>query len=206
MTKTNILVLCAAQGKRVAKALSLIQLLHEQMKHQVTVHTPGKTSFQRRISDFLGDRKVTTSSMIIYLGTGTENGWQVTENEFYRYSDLVFLLRQCHNKRRISILNDTHHSQRLMKHLIGERSPEYTSCFCHPQCSIVIGTLTSLALECWSQGLRPEQNISCLVPGHLGSYHNLPIWQRWGELFEDQLFRPTNEEPVAKLNQQFSTT
>lgn len=196
MTNTKVLFVCATQGKRVSRVLKLIEVLYE-MNCAVSVVTPGTKTIYSKVQDFL-ETDTHIPCLIIYLGDGNRAGWRISQTEELPYYDLVQLIAT-YPKRRISILNDAPYAQMLTKEMIGVRDPVYTSCMTNSRFThgVVIGEITALALECWNEGLRPEQKISALAPGNLGSYHTLPIWQRWGEYFEDWLLREDTKKNAA---------
>ena len=190
----NILVICAVQGSRAKKALEIISMF-DGWDCTIKVHTPRKRSTLECIREFLDTADTRTPALIMYLGDGTRSGWKVTPDEEVLYSDLVRLFMEYSPTRRISVVNDTNYGHMLIKELIGARDPLYTSCMCNSRFDCVnAGEIFSLALECWNQGLRPEQKISALSYGHLGAHHNVAIWQRWGEFFEDILMHQSRQE------------
>ncbi len=161
------------------KAKRLIELFDD-WESTIEVHTPRRKNTIDRMREFLDSSDVHSPALIMYLGNGTRSGWQVTETEEVLYSDLVRVLKEYPETRRISIVNDAPYGQMLMKELIGVRDARYTSCMCNSQFGReAIGEIFALALECWSEGLRPEQKIAALAPGDLGARHTLPVWQRW---------------------------
>ncbi len=183
---TDVLVITTVDGPKVTKALELIQKLTN-LCCKVQFHHLGRTKTLERIDNFLGDKKSISPALIVYMGNGDRGGWKISESESVSYWELRKLLCEHNPKRRLSILNDTPFGQMLIKELIGERDPFYTSCIAQIRFAkgLNIGEITALAVECWAEGLRPEQKISALAPGELGAYHTLPIWQRWGEHFEE---------------------
>ena len=179
------LAIAPINGQRVMKALNLIKTLAN-YGVAVTYHHQGSISTLKRVADFLGDADSTEPALIIYMGNGTRAGWQINETESVSYQELRQLLCRTAPKRRLCVLNDTPFGQMLIKELIGERDPLYTSCLTHSRFaeSVNIGEITSLAIKTWNDGQRPEQRFAALAPGNLGAWHTVPIWQRWGEHFE----------------------
>lgn len=194
--RPRILVICAAEGERVKHALALIELLNHHFT--VHVHTPHRTKTVAGVIDaFLKQSDDDQAAVLVYMGDGNRAGWTISAHEFVTYQELAALLCQ-HKQKRVAVVNDVNYGQLLIRELIGLRDPIYTSVLANSRFDRAItGEVTSLIVESWLEGLRPEQKISGLGLGETGADHLMPVCQRWGELFDYNLLRCMRRDQEA---------